>query len=413
MGTTMDDNEFARNQYAKNKSVSRTYVGKALAVKNSDGSPAEKRYVTKVFDIEDFREFYKDQKSKQVVQVLREGQRQEVVAIVDKDTRGFSLRIQRFSKDTGMPHCQSFSFHGGALIKLIDFIDSLGFIDFTDKSYFKLDDRDIQRQKQFWLQNQDLVDGIKRFDAGLLRRLLGKVADKQRLQMIVDSLSELDLENLSATIRQTSHKSSLAALERLLELEHSGDVVAAVRTSSELAAYRAGKPEDVFREWLESNLWVFGVEYYRKHDWRIVADDAIADLVMETADGFIDLIELKRPKLTYPLLNKHSSHNGYYPSAQLSQAIGQSLLYLRRLGEMKTTIENRHNTRVLCPRVKLVVGRSHEFNADEYETMRILNANLGSISVITYDDILRNARQIIEFYEGATSSAPSGATEGQ
>lgn len=408
----MDDNEFASNQYAKNKSVSRTYVGKSLTVKNTDGTTAEKRYVTKVFDIEDFREFYKEQKSKKIVQVLREGQRQEVVAILDKDSRNFSLRIQRFSKDTGVPHCQSFSFHSGALIKLIDFIDSLGFIDFTDKSYFKLEDRDIQQQKKFWLQNKDLVDGIKRFDAGLLRRLLAKVADKQRLQMIIDSLTDIDIENLGATIRQTSHKKALKDLERLLELEHSGDVVAAVRTTPDFAQYRAGKPEDVFRRWLEGNLWVFGVEYYRKHEWRIVADDAIADLVMETADGFIDLIELKRPKLTYPLLIKHSSHNGYYASGQLSQAIGQSLLYLRRLSEMKAAIENRHDTRVLCPRVKLVVGRSNGFTADQCETMRILNANLGSISVITYDDLLRNAKQIIEFYDGvAPDSAASGVRE--
>ena len=272
--------------------------------------------------------------------------------------------------------------------------------DFLQDSGRNLEDRDIQRQKEFWLQNKDLVEGISRFDANLLRRLFSKVADGKRLQMIVDSLSEIDLDNLSATIRQTSHKKALRDLERLLELEHSGDVVAAVASDPALKQFNAGKPEDVFRKWLEANLWVFGVEYYRKHDWRIVAEDAIADLVMETADGFIDLIELKRPKLPYPLLNKHTSHNGYYPSAQLSQAIGQSLLYLRRLGDKKAAIEHKHDTRVLCPRVKLVVGRSLDFNADQYETMRILNANLGSISVLTYDDILRNAKQIIEFYEG-------------
>jgi len=246
--------------------------------------------------------------------------------------------------------------------------------DFLQDSGRNLEDRDIQRQKEFWLQNKDLVEGISRFDANLLRRLFSKVADGKRLQMIVDSLSEIDLDNLSATIRQTSHKKALRDLERLLELEHSGDVVAAVASDPALKQFNAGKPEDVFRKWL--------------------------DLVMETADGFIDLIELKRPKLPYPLLNKHTSHNGYYPSAQLSQAIGQSLLYLRRLGDKKAAIEHKHDTRVLCPRVKLVVGRSLDFNADQYETMRILNANLGSISVLTYDDILRNAKQIIEFYEG-------------
>ena len=50
-----------------------------------------------------------------------------------------------------------------------------------------------------------------------------------------------------------------------------------------------------------------------------------------------------------------------------------------------------------------MVGRSNAFTPDEYETLRILNANLGSISIITYDDILRNGKQIIEFYD---ASAP-------
>ncbi|MFH1402328.1 MAG: Shedu anti-phage system protein SduA domain-containing protein [Patescibacteria group bacterium] len=187
--------------------------------------------------------------------------------------------------------------------------------------------------------------------------------------------------------------------EELLELENDGDITQTIIRKQHLLKYRAGKAEDIFRKWLEQNLWVFGVEYFKKHGWRIVAEDAIADLVMETADGFIDLIELKRPKLPFPLFNKHSSHNGYYPSAQFSQAVGQCLFYLKRLDEKKNNIEQKQDTKILCPRVKLVIGRSRNFTTDEFETMRILNANFGSITVITYDDLLRNGKQIIDYYE--------------
>ncbi len=81
----MDEDEFFGNQYAKNKSPHRTYVGKAFNTKSVDGSISEKRYITKVFDIQDFQEYYKDQKNNKAAKIHRQGQRQEIVATVDTD----------------------------------------------------------------------------------------------------------------------------------------------------------------------------------------------------------------------------------------------------------------------------------------------------------------------------------------
>ena len=58
---------------------------------------------------------------------------------------------------------------------------------------------------------------------------------------------------------------------------------------------------------------------------------------MESVDGYLDLIELKRPK--HELLKYDLSHKCYYPHSDLSQVIGQSLFYLQKLFEYKVILE--------------------------------------------------------------------------
>lgn len=401
----MDVEEFENNIYSKNKSTEKIYVGKEFTVKNNDGSTSDKRYVKKVFDIEDFQEYYKDLKNKKVLKVLREGQRQEVVAIVDKDKRSFSLRLQRFTKETGMPNCQSFSFHSGALIKLIEFIDSLGFIDFSNKSYFKLSDTDIKKQKQFWLNNTEILQYIKRFDSNLLKKIFEKIENKEKLKIIVNSLSSVEIEYLEATIKQAAYKTALEDLENMINLEQgkTKNIVEEIKENERLQKYAAGQPEKVFQNWIEKNLWIFGVEYYKKHNWRIIDstpnEGSEADLVMETMDGYVDLIELKRPKTkSDKILSYDSDHKSLFPSRDLSLALGQCLHYLKKMDEQKIAIEDKNSTKVLRPRIKLVIGRSAEFDKNEFDALRMINSNLSHIQVITYDDLVKNGKQILSYY---------------
>ncbi|MCF7872875.1 MAG: hypothetical protein K9L80_01540, partial [Candidatus Omnitrophica bacterium] len=92
------------SEFGKNKNPSISYISKAI------GKDKNIRYVSKVFDIKNFKDYYADHKNKKVYEVIRESDRQEITAIYNENTTDFSIRIQRFSKDTGYPHCQSFSF---------------------------------------------------------------------------------------------------------------------------------------------------------------------------------------------------------------------------------------------------------------------------------------------------------------
>ena len=138
----------SNGEYAIKKNPDLTYVSREIATKSGNI-----RYISKVFNLKDFRDFYNEQKNKKVYEVIRESSTQEVTAIYNQESKGFSIRIQRFSKETGAPHNQSFSFHGGALIHFIKFLESLDLLDLTSKDNLRFTntntDELIERKNAF------------------------------------------------------------------------------------------------------------------------------------------------------------------------------------------------------------------------------------------------------------------------
>lgn len=301
------------NKYSKNKSINRTYMGKAFSVKNAEGNIVEKRYITKVFDIDDFQEYYKDLKTKKICKVIREGQRQEITAIVEKDSRNISLRIQRFTKETGMPHGQSFSFHSGAWVKLIEFIDSLGFIDFSNKNYFKLEDRDIQQQKEFWLNNKSLIDKIKKHDPQLLDKIFSELSDKDLINLLSKEKNIKNLFNALPKIR-------IDILENLKE-----------ELKSKLL-----DNEQTVQKWIKeepkTRCLIFGLEFidYKRE---VQFGNSRFDVLTEQSGSEHVIIEMKSPNVDVFEEKTTTLKNGikkdYIISKDLAEAIPQTIKYFR------------------------------------------------------------------------------------
>ena len=118
---------------------------------------------------------------------------------------------------------------------------------------------------------------------------------------------------------------------------------------------------------------------------------------MESVDGYLDLIELKRPK--HELFRFDDSHKCFYPHTSLSQVIGQSLFYLQKLQDYKLNIEKEYEVKVIMPRVKIIIGRNSNFKDEEKDSLRMLNSNLNSIQIITYDDLFQFGKLILASFE--------------
>lgn len=371
----MENEKIEPIEYFESKKPDKIYVSRVFERMHPvSGEKSRMRKVSKVIDSEKFYDYLK--KGKHVILRETNSERQEIIAWVNEDTKKFSVSIQRFEKKTGMPHkATSFSFFGGALNKFYEFLKSLEYIDFSDKENFRIEDEEIKKTIE-----------IKRF-----------LTENPNINFLLKSLPKDASANFAAIIRQTNNKNEIKNLEKLLDLENSDDFVDLVSKDSGLKNFVGGKAETIFQHWLEKNLWVLGVEYIKKHDKSRIGLFSDADLIMETTDGFIDLIELKRSQ--FDLLKYDPNHKCYSPSSKLAEAIGQSLFYLQKLDEYKSNIEKEYSTKVLKPRVRIIAGRSNGFNNQQLEAMRMLNSNLNHIHIIPYDYLLDWGNKIISHYE--------------
>jgi hypothetical protein len=238
---------------------------------------------------------------------------------------------------------------------------------------------------------------LNKVDSKLLTSLLNKVSENEKLKLVLEALSEAEIQNLHATIRQTTHRRSLQNLQLLLKLEAESYITDSIIKHEELNSYLAKQPEKIFQNWIEQNIWTLGIDYIKKHPARQIGINSESDLLMETTDGFIDLIELKRPK--FDLFAFDESHKSYFPSKELAKVIGQCMQYLKVLDDYKLILEKQYKFKILRPRIKIIVGRSNNFNDEQHEALRMLNATLNHIQIISYDYLYACGQNIISYYD--------------
>lgn len=244
----------------------------------------------------------------------------------------------------------------------------------------------------------NIINWFESFEPQILREVLEKIDVENKFKVLLDILTEVDIQNLSAAYKQKSYLQEIQNLEVLLQLEDDGDIVNKIKEYSILETYVAGQPEKIFQNWLEKNLWVFGVEYVKKHDYRKIALFSEADILLESIDGFLDLIELKRPKVGRWIFKYDKSHDSYYPSNELSEVIWQCLFYLQKMSELKLNLEKEYKVKILYPRIKILIWRTIDFTEDEYTALKMLNSHLHCIQIVSYDYILSCGKKVLAHF---------------
>jgi len=242
-----------------------------------------------------------------------------------------------------------------------------------------------------------ILEKLGKTDLETILQLLEKFKSEEKIKGLLESLSDLEIENLHGAFQHKLINTEVENLKKLIQLEIEGSITTEINNHGELTKYKAGQPEKIFQNWIESNLWVFGIDYIKKHDSRKIALFSEGDLLMESVDGYLDLIELKRPK--HELFRFDDSHKCFYPHTSLSQVIGQSLFYLQKLQDYKLNIEKEYKVKVIMPRVKVIIGRNDKFKDEEKDSLRMLNSNLNSIQIITYDDLVQYGKLILTSFE--------------
>lgn len=254
------------------------------------------------------------------------------------------------------------------------------------KSELTLDDEEFKTLIEF-LQEQyePFRQGVKAFipldkpyekeNAAQIRALFA-LPDKQKLVQFILHHDVIP-EDLAVGLQQAHRNRAIKQFERLLEQD---------------------VKEPAWQEWFQKNSWVLGSEFVRILDERHIDVQNISDFLMEAYDGFLDVVEIKRPEGGLQFWAASLDHGNYVPSTDLTKAITQasryiyevereanSVKFLERVGQIKT----------VKPRCILIFGRSNKWDNRQIETYRIMNAGFHNITIMTYDHVLGRAKRIV------------------
>ncbi|MGV8934222.1 MAG: Shedu anti-phage system protein SduA domain-containing protein, partial [Gallionellaceae bacterium] len=213
-------------------------------------------------------------------------------------------------------------------------------------------------------------------------RALFSLPDKRELVQFI-LLNKIIPEDLAVGLEQAHRVHAIKEFEQMIKLNHK---------------------ESVWQEWFKKNSWVLGSEFVRILDERNIDVQNISDFLMEAYDGFLDIVEIKRPEGELRFWAAMLDHGNYVQSPDLTKAITQASKYIyeieREANSVKFLARVGH-VKTVKPRCILIFGRSDDWNSEQVEAYRILNAGFHNLTVMTYDHVLERAKRIVGIKGGA------------
>ena len=226
----------------------------------------------------------------------------------------------------------------------------------------------------------------------------------------------IESSQMIGIIRALAERSSdLRSLSVLGEDDNRRMVAAALRASHRADALRRlgvligqNALEAEFQKLLDQNWWMLGGRYVRIIPRKQWTDHETLDILLQSADNYFDLIELKRSNA--PLFIK--DHGKLIVSAEVNKAINQAAHYLAEIDARRDNFFRRHQIDLFKSKAKVLIG----FIADDEseavakrQALRMYNSHLNHIEVVTYDELIRIGEHVIEADLGESTVA--GQTE--
>ena len=170
--------------------------------------------------------------------------------------------------------------------------------------------------------------------------------------------------------------------------------------------------EQDFQRLLTENPWMFGSEYSEHlRDRRMLVRGSQQDFVLRrTADGYIEVVEIKTPLDGQGLFRYDQSHQSHYPRKELAEALGQVQKYVEELDDDRLRIKAVDGEDASKVRAKIIIGRDGD--EAQRQALRRFNGHLHRIELLTFDQLSRTAKRVVSYLEGlvpARGNEPAGA----
>jgi hypothetical protein len=285
---------------------------------------------------------------------------------------------------------------------------------------------DVKDRLRHWSCTDDEIEKVVAF----LQSIDAAIAPKQYTVVegrpsasgteILRLLENLDTQNLSGLISALADRAQeLRTLPALGESDHRRMVASALRASHRASALKelqalidARAEERFFQRLLDDNWWMLGGPYVEQIPKRHWTDEENLDMMLKTADNGYDIVELKRSGAD--LFKRH--RNKWIVSSEVNDAVNQAAGYISEIERQRDHFIARYNVDLYKVRAKVLIGTISDDEvdvADKRLALRMYNAHLHQIEVITFDGIVRICDQIINANLGeSTHSAPPTAEEG-
>lgn len=255
------------------------------------------------------------------------------------------------------------------------------------KSELTLDDEEFKNLIDFLREHYEpFRQGVKAFiplnkpfdesNATQIRKLFS-LSDKRRLIEFILS-NDVIPEDLEIGLQQARRVRAIKQFETMLKQDLN--------------------ERDHWQDWFQRNSWVLGSEFVRVLDERRIDAHNISDFLMEAYDGFLDIVEIKRPEGQLRFWETSLDHGNYVASPDLTKAITQASRYIYEVEREANSVkflERVGHVKTIKPRCVLIFGRSHDWKSDQVEAYRIMNAGFHNLTIMTYDHVLDRAKRIV------------------
>lgn len=128
------------------------------------------------------------------------------------------------------------------------------------------------------------------------------------------------------------------------------------------------------------------------------------DYSLITHDGFLDILEIKRPNTDLLLFDK--SHSNYYWHGEITKAISQVENYIENISKHSDAVRSyikdnlKIEQKVVRPRGIILAGDSSNFTEQKQkDDFRLLSQSAKNILFLTYDELVTRLENYIEVLE--------------
>lgn len=152
--------------------------------------------------------------------------------------------------------------------------------------------------------------------------------------------------------------------------------------------------EATWQKFFEKNIFIFDsryLDFIPKFNLK-AGRKAEPDFLVFDIYGFVDIYEIKTPET--PMLKYDESHDNYYWSREMSEAISQLEKYIYWASENRTELqdvikkEKKIDVTIIKPRGVLVIGTYKQLtDTKQRDDFKILRASLKNIDIILFDEI--------------------------